>query len=140
MIVPCLAAATVIGLPAACRAGRDGAENPSAAPRTTDPQCTSGAPMAANAPSAAGEPRAAQDATAATAPSSVPEVVYPSFKIGGFHDFTYHAGRRTSPRGFTMGQYVLHTNSLMAPNIQFFSEVSFTPRSDAGLGSPAAPG
>jgi hypothetical protein len=72
--------------------------------------------------------------------SSEPETVYPTFKLGGFHDVTYNGDSRSTPRGFGLGQFVLHTNSLLSPNVQFFSEISFSPRSDAGTGTPSVPG
>jgi hypothetical protein len=71
---------------------------------------------------------------------SEPEVSYPTFKLGGFHDIVFNGDSKSSPRGFSLGQLVLHTNSLLSPSVQFFSELSFTPRSDAGTGTPAAPG
>lgn len=73
-------------------------------------------------------------------PPAVSDVVYPSIKVGGFHDIVYTGDRRIAPRGVSLGQFVLHTNSLLSPNTQFFSEISFSPRTDAGAGSPAAPG
>jgi hypothetical protein len=74
------------------------------------------------------------------APPAEPEISYPTFKIGGFHDVGFNGGSSNNPKGFTLGQFVLHTNSALARNVQFFSELSFTPRADAGTGSPAAPG
>lgn len=142
LLVPCLAAAAVFGLPSLCRAGQGAGSNPPAAPRTLCPHCTAEASADAKFCARCGRALSGQEAAPAPAPepASPPEVVYPVFKIGGFHDLSYFAGRRTSPRGFAMGQFVLHTNSLMSPHIQFFSEVSFSPRPDAGLGTPAAPG
>ena len=72
-------------------------------------------------------------------PTTQPEVSYPTFKLGGFHDIVYNGDSRSSPRGFSLGQFVLHTNSMLAPSVQFFSELSFSPRTDAGTGTPAAP-
>jgi hypothetical protein len=68
------------------------------------------------------------------------EITYPTFKLGGFSDIVYSGDSHNNPKGFSLGQFVLHTNSLLAPNVQFFSEISLSPRSDAGTGSPAAPG
>jgi hypothetical protein len=44
------------------------------------------------------------------------------------------------PRGFSLGQFVLHMTSALSSRVNFFGELSFTARSDAGQGSPAAPG
>ncbi len=52
------------------------------------------------------------------------------------------AAQRSSegPRGFSEGQFVLHLASALSPRVNFFGELSFTPRADAGTGSPAATG
>ena len=44
------------------------------------------------------------------------------------------------PRGFSEGQFVLHLASALSPRVNFFGELSLTPRTDAGTGSPAATG
>jgi hypothetical protein len=44
------------------------------------------------------------------------------------------------PQGFSEGQFVLHLAAALSPRVNFFGELSFTPRTDAGSGTPAAPG
>lgn len=66
---------------------------------------------------------------------------YPSLKISGFGDVNLSRTTRDAEAdGFTLGQLALHMISALSPRVTFFGEVSFTPRSDAGTGSPAAPG
>src|SRR5207342_1020446 len=48
--------------------------------------------------------------------------------------------RNDGARGFTEGQFTLHMVSALSPRIAFFGEETFTPRLDAGTGSPAATG
>jgi hypothetical protein len=66
---------------------------------------------------------------------------YPSLHISGFGDVDY-ANQATSegPRGFVLGQFVLHMASALSPRVSFFGELSFSPRTDAGIGSPPATG
>jgi hypothetical protein len=66
---------------------------------------------------------------------------YPSLHLSGFADVDF-AAQDTSegPRGFSEGQFVLHLASALSPRVNFFGEISLTPRADAGTGSPAAPG
>lgn len=66
---------------------------------------------------------------------------YPSLKISGFGDVNF--GRTTNDtdaKGFTLGQLALHMISELSPRVTFFGEISFTPRTDAGTGTPAAGG
>ena len=66
---------------------------------------------------------------------------YPSLHIAGFGDVNFAAvNRNDGARGFTEGQFTLHMVSALSPRIAFFGEVTFTPRLDAGTGSPAATG
>jgi hypothetical protein len=66
---------------------------------------------------------------------------YPSLHLSGFADIDFAAQARSEgPRGFSEGQLVLHLASALSPRANFFGEVSFTPRTDAGTGSPAATG
>src|SRR5215510_12381091 len=66
---------------------------------------------------------------------------YPSLHIAGFGDVDYAAVNRSEgARGFTEGQFTLHMVSALSPRIAFFGEVTFTPRLDAGTGTPAATG
>jgi hypothetical protein len=79
--------------------------------------------------------------------------VYPSLKINGFGDVDFAAanlhgepvpfGPQTllAPHGgFILGQTTLHLISALSPKVSFFSEIAFTARSDAGVGTPPAPG
>ncbi|HYW42786.1 MAG TPA: hypothetical protein VE959_08015 [Bryobacteraceae bacterium] len=86
----------------------------------------------------------------------VPEAAqptYPSLKIAGFGDFDFAAnslhaaapgfGAQTllgAHSGFQDGQFVLHMSSALSQKVSVFSEVSLTARSDAGTGTPPAPG
>ena len=66
---------------------------------------------------------------------------YPSLKIAGFGDVNFaKTSRPEGPRGFFEGQLTLHMASELSPRTTFFGEISFTPRADAGTGSPAATG
>ncbi len=80
--------------------------------------------------------------TMAMGAQAPPEIVeYPSLKIVGFGDIDFSSTHRPEgARGFSEGQLVLHMASALSPHVAFFGEVSFTPRSDAGTGSPPAPG
>ncbi|MBV9744978.1 MAG: hypothetical protein JO099_14540 [Acidobacteriia bacterium] len=85
-----------------------------------------------------------------------PEVVqpvYPSLKIAGFADIDFSATDLHGPNGgfqaqtllgphsgFALGQTTLQFISALAPKVSFFGEMTFTARTDAGTGSPAAPG
>ncbi len=66
---------------------------------------------------------------------------YPSLHLSGFADVDFSAQRRLEgPRGFSEGQFVLHLASALSPRVNVFGELSFSPRADAGTGTPAAPG
>jgi len=66
---------------------------------------------------------------------------YPSLKIAGFGDVNFFATKRVEgPRGFNLGQFVLHMTSELSPRVTFFGEVSLSARSDAGTGTPPATG
>jgi hypothetical protein len=66
---------------------------------------------------------------------------YPSLKISGFGDVDFAAIRPSqTPRGFFLGQLTLHMVSALSPRVAVFGELTFTPRTDAGTGSPPATG
>ena len=66
---------------------------------------------------------------------------YPSLHLSGFADIDFAAQDKSEgPRGFSEGQFVLHVASALSPRANFFGELSFTPRADAGTGSPPATG
>jgi hypothetical protein len=78
---------------------------------------------------------------------------YPSLKIAGFGDVNFSATDLHGPNGgfvqstqlnahsgFSEGQFVLHLSSALSSKVSVFGELSFTARSDAGTGSPAATG
>lgn len=73
--------------------------------------------------------------------AAVPETEYPSLHLSGFADVNFSAQNRSEgARGFSEGQFVLHVASALSPRMNFFGEMSFTPRADAGTGTPAATG
>jgi hypothetical protein len=66
---------------------------------------------------------------------------YPSLKIAGFGDVNFSAtDKPEGPKGFSLGQFVLHMASELSPRVTFFGEVSLSARADAGTGTPAATG
>ncbi len=66
---------------------------------------------------------------------------YPSLHISGFANIDYAAQSASEgPRGFDEGQFVLHLASALSPRVNFFAELSLTPRADAGTGNPPATG
>ena len=65
---------------------------------------------------------------------------YPSLHLSGFADIDFaDQNKAEGPRGFSEGQFVLHVASALSPRANFFGELSFTPRIDAGMGSPGPP-
>ena len=65
----------------------------------------------------------------------------PNLHIAGFGDVNYSQTKHLEgPRGFTLGQFVLHMSSELSPRVSFFGELSFTARTDAGTGTPPATG
>src|SRR5437762_1430577 len=74
-----------------------------------------------------------------TAREAQPE--YPSLHLSGFADINFAAQNRAEgARGFTEGQFTLHLVSALSPRVAFFGELTFSPRADAGTGSPPATG
>ena len=66
---------------------------------------------------------------------------YPAFHLSGFGDVAFSDQNKSEgPRGFSEGQFVLHFASALSPRVNFFGELSFTPRADAGSGTPPATG
>jgi hypothetical protein len=66
---------------------------------------------------------------------------YPALHLSGFADINYAAEKASDgPRGFNEGQFVLHMAGALSPRVNFFGELSFTSRLDAGIGSPPATG
>src|SRR5258706_11022841 len=78
---------------------------------------------------------------------------YPSLKIAGFGDLNFSATDLHGPNGgfggqtylgahsgFEEGQLVLHFSSALSQKASVFGELSFTARSDAGIGTPPATG
>jgi hypothetical protein len=73
--------------------------------------------------------------------SDAPVGEYPSLHLSGFGNVDFAAQNKSEgPRGFDEGQFVLHLASALSPRVNFFGELSLTPRADAGTGSPAASG
>lgn len=70
-----------------------------------------------------------------------PSSEYPSLHMVGFGDVNFSAMSDTgSKSGFNEGQFVLHFASALSQKVSFVGELSFTARSDAGTGTPSAPG
>jgi hypothetical protein len=117
-----------------------------------------GAAAPSPAPAAPGAAAAAVAHSHDQAPSPIaagePVVpVYPALKISGFGDINFSATniRGTGPAfsaqtlvtthsGFEEGQFTLHFSSALSPKVSAFGEVTLTARTDAGTGTPPAPG
>jgi len=70
-----------------------------------------------------------------------PPATYPSLRISGFGDVNFAASTEPgSKSGFNEGQFILHLSSALSSRTAYFGEISMTARTDAGLGSPPAPG
>jgi hypothetical protein len=66
---------------------------------------------------------------------------HPVLNIAGFSDLNFAASDQKETRsGFSEGQFILHLTSRLSQKVSFFGELSFSARSDAGRGSPAATG
>jgi hypothetical protein len=89
-------------------------------------------------------PAAAQAIQPPPAPHEMPppgQREYPSLRLAGFGDVNFAGTERVEgPRGFSLGQLALHLTSELSPRVTFFGEISFSARTDAGTGSPAAAG
>jgi hypothetical protein len=86
-------------------------------------------------------PSGDQSAHSDQPPGAQPDIEYPVFHLSGFADVDFSAQDKSEgPRGFSEGQFVLHLAAALSPRVNFFGELSFTPRTDAGTGTPAAPG
>lgn len=103
------------------------------------------------APPATAKPRIMDHDQAPLPEASQP--TYPTLKISGFGDVDYSATdlRGTpagfqpltllgAPGGFELGQFVLQLSSALSPKVSVFGELSLTARTDAGTGTPPAPG
>lgn len=65
----------------------------------------------------------------------------PRLRLAGFGDINFSRQQRTEgAKGFSLGQFALHLTSQLSSRVTFLGEISFTARSDAGTGTPAAPG
>ena len=65
----------------------------------------------------------------------------PSLRISGFGDINYaHTKTIEGARGFSLGQFALHLASELSSRVTVFGELSFSARTDAGTGTPPAPG
>jgi hypothetical protein len=81
------------------------------------------------------------DHDAAPADQAQSDQQYPSLKIAGFGDVNFSAtDKPEGPKGFSLGQFVLHMASELSPRVTFFGEISLSARGDAGTGAPAATG
>src|SRR5947207_221590 len=69
-----------------------------------------------------------------------PGTEYPALHLSGFADVDFAAQNKSAgPRGFSEGQFVLHFASALSPRVNFFGELSLTPRADAGTSSSGSP-
>ena len=81
------------------------------------------------------------------------EAGQPILKINGFGDIDFSASNLHGASGgfqpatllgahtgFALGQTTLHLISALTPKVSFFGEITFTARTDAGVGTPPAPG
>ena len=85
------------------------------------------------------QPARGQQHDAAQQPTDQP--VYPTLHIAGFGDIDFAQTKYVEgPRGFSLGQFVLHMTSELSPRVSFFGEISLTARPDAGTGTPPATG
>jgi len=67
--------------------------------------------------------------------------LHPSLNMAGFSDFTYGGSNQAGTNSsFSEGQFILHFNSNLSPKVSFMGELSLTARTDAGTGTPPAPG
>jgi hypothetical protein len=65
----------------------------------------------------------------------------PTLKLSGFSDFDFSAtDQKGTKSGFSEGQFVLHAISALSSRVTVFAELSLTARTDAGTGTPPAPG
>ena len=66
---------------------------------------------------------------------------YPRLHFAGFGDIDFAAQPRSQgTRAFSLGQFVAHITSQLSARVTVLSEISFTARTDAGTGTPPAPG
>lgn len=66
---------------------------------------------------------------------------FPRLRLAGFGDIDFARQEHTEgPKNFSLGQFVLHLTSQMSSRVTFLGEISFTARTDAGTGTPPAPG
>src|SRR5436190_16203863 len=66
---------------------------------------------------------------------------FPRLRLSGFGDIDFaRQDRATAAKNFSLGQFVLHITSQLSSRGTVFGELSFSARTDAGTGSPAAPG
>ena len=66
---------------------------------------------------------------------------YPAFHLSAFGEINVSAQSQSEgPRGFSEGQLAFHAAAALSPRVNIFTELSLTPRTDAGTGTPAATG
>src|SRR3981189_940584 len=65
----------------------------------------------------------------------------PSLRLAGFGDFNFAATDQHGVKsGFNEGEFILHLSSALSSKVSYFGELSFSARTDAGMGSPPAAG
>jgi len=66
---------------------------------------------------------------------------FPKLRLTGFGNVDFSRQQHAAgKRHFSLGQFVLHMTSQLSTRVTFFGELSFTARTDAGTGTPVAPG
>ena len=61
----------------------------------------------------------------------------PSLRLAGFGDFNFTAtDQHGAKSGFNEGQFILHLSSALSSKVSYFGELSFTARTDGGMGTP----
>ncbi len=127
-------------------------EGEKASANASSPRPPQESPPIAVTPVAAAHPHDQPPVPTIAGPES-PQPVYPSLKITGFGDVDFSAtdlhgaAAGFQPQtllephsSFELGQTTLHLISALSPKVNFFGEITFTARSDAGNGIPPAPG
>jgi hypothetical protein len=71
---------------------------------------------------------------------AIPAITYPTRLFSGFGDIVFTTAKSGTARNFSLGQLTLQYTSALSPRTFVFSEVTFSPRNDAGTGNPPASG
>lgn len=91
-------------------------------------------PEVTREPATVVDPQATPDLSAASG------IAYPTRLFSGFGDIVYSTAKSGTSRQFSLGQLTLQYTSALARQSFVFTEVTFSPRSDAASGSPPTVG